>query len=147
MTVTNRSTEENKRIARRVPEELATDADLDLVEELYAEDAVEHDPFGSHSGQTEIRESLERVLGAFPDMTATVEDVVGEGDLVAMRVTLRGTHEGPFMGVEPTGRTIEVGNNVFTRLDDGRIVERWIQPDTLGLLRQLGVDPSATEPR
>lgn len=147
MASTDHQTEKNKRVARRVPEELATNAELDLVEELYAEDAVEHDPFGDHSGRPTIRENMERVLSAFPDISATVEDVVGEGDLVAMRVTLRGTHEGEFMGVEPTGREFEVGNAVFTRLEDGRIVERWVQPDTLGLLQQLGVEPAAMESR
>lgn len=147
MATTDHSTEKKKRVARRVPEELATDGNLDLVEELYAEDAVEHDPFGDHSGRAAIRENMERVLSAFPDVSATVEDIVGEGDLVAMRVTLRGTHDGEFMGIEPTGKAFEVGNAVFTRLEDGEIVERWVQPDTLGLLQQLGIEPAVEESR
>jgi steroid delta-isomerase-like uncharacterized protein len=136
------STEENRRIARRVPEEVATEGRLDLIDELYAEDAVEHDLLEDQHGREAIREGLERVFAAFPDLTATVEDDVAEGDTVAMRVTLRGTHEGELVGVEPTGREFEVGNQVFTRIEDGRIVERWVQPDLLGLMRQLGlVDP------
>ena len=144
MTV-NQRIEQNRQIARRVPEELATGGDLDLIEELYAAEAVEHDPFGDHSGQAAIRESMEGLLVAFPDFSATVEEIIAEGNLVAMRVTLRGTHEGEFMGVEPTGREFEVGNMVFTRLDDGMIVERWVQPDTLGLLQQLGIESAPTE--
>jgi predicted ester cyclase len=77
-------------------------------------------------------------LAAFPDFEATVEDIVAEGDTVAMRVTLRGTHDGPFMGVEPTGNPFEVRNMVFTRIEDGKIAERWVQPDTLSLMQQLG---------
>ena len=137
---------ENRRIARRVPEEIATERNLDLVDEVYAEDAVEHDPTGEQRGREAIREGMERLLAAFPDFSASVRDVVAEGDTVAMRVTLRGTHEGPFMGFEPTGRTFEVENAVFTRIEDGRIAERWVLPDMLGMLRQLGVsdvDPSA----
>ncbi|MFB6135716.1 MAG: ester cyclase [Halobacteriaceae archaeon] len=139
------STAENKRIARRVPEEIATENDLDLIDELYATDAVEHDPFGEHEGRAAIRANMERVRAAFPDISATVEDVVAEGDTVAMRVTLRGTHEGEFMGVAPTGRSIEVANAVFTRIADGQIAERWVQPDALGLLQQLGVVESLGE--
>jgi steroid delta-isomerase-like uncharacterized protein len=167
MTTTNRRSDRNERIARRIPEELATEGNLDLVEELYAEDAVEHDPFGDHSGRAAIREIMACILAAFPDFSATVEDVIADGDIlaafpdfsatvedviadgdtVAMRVMLRGSHEGEFMGVEPTGREFEVGNMVFTRLDDGKIAERWVQPDTLGLLRQLGIESPAAESR
>lgn len=131
--------EENKQLARRVPEDLATERNIDLVDELYAEDAVEHDPFGDHRGHDEIRKSMELPLSAFSDFTATVEDIVAEGDTVAMRVTLRGTHDGEFMGFEPTGREFEIQNMVFTRIEDGKIVERWVQPDVLGQMQQVGV--------
>jgi ketosteroid isomerase-like protein len=76
MTTTNPRSEQNKRIARRIPEELATDGDLDLVEELYAADAVEHDPFGDHTGRTAIRENVERLFATVSDFSATVEDLV-----------------------------------------------------------------------
>ena len=141
----NQRIEQNKRLARRIPEELATEGDLDLIEELYAVDAVEHDPFGDHSGRTAIRKSMEGLLVAFPDFSATVEEIIAEEDMVAMRVTLRGTHEGEFLGAEPTGRKFEVENAVFTRLDDGMVVERWVQPDTFGLLQQLGIGSAPTE--
>jgi len=136
---TTTGTEENKRIARQVPEEIATAGNVDLIDEVYAADAVEHDAFAEYRGRAAIREWLEDVREAFPDVSAAVEDVVAEGDTVAMRVTLRGTHEGEFAGIAPTGKAFEVGNTVFTRIEDGRIVERWVQPDALGLLRQLGV--------
>lgn len=127
-------------IARKVPEDVATGGNLDLVDEIYAEDCVEHGPFGQDTeGRDALKEQLQAFLEAFPDFEATVEDTVTEGDTVAMRVTLSGTHEGPFMGIEPTGESFRVRNMVFTRVEDGRIVERWLQPDTLGLLAQLGV--------
>ncbi|MFC5971119.1 ester cyclase [Halomarina salina] len=143
--VATTSTEENERIARRVPEDIATRQDLDLVDEVYAEDAVEHDPMGDHHGREWIRADMERLLDAFPDLTASVEECVAEGDTVAMRVTLRGTHEGEFAGIEPTGRSFEVDNVVFTRVEDGMIAERWVHPDTLGMLTQLGVVASPFE--
>ena len=134
------ATTDNERIARRVPEDIATEGNLDLVEDVFTEDAVEHAPFGQEArGIEEIRESLRSWLEAFPDFSATVEDAVTEGDMVAMRVTLRGTHEGSFMGMDPTNEAFEIENMVFTRVEDGKVAERWLQPDTLGLLQQLGI--------
>ncbi|WP_435344743.1 ester cyclase [Haloarchaeobius sp. HRN-SO-5] len=134
------SLEENKRIVRQYPEEVATKRNLDLIDELETEDFVEHGPFGQEThGPEADREWMQEFLAAFPDFEATVEDIVAEGDTVAMRVTLRGTHEGTFMDIEPTGQSFEIQNMVFTRLRDGKIAERWVQPDTLGLLQQLGV--------
>ncbi|WP_380680232.1 ester cyclase [Salinigranum sp. GCM10025319] len=134
------STEENKRIARRYPEEVATGRNVDLIDELETEDFVEHGPFGQETrGPNADKERMREFLAAFPDFEATVEDVIAEGDTVAMRVRLRGTHEGEFMGIEPTGRSFEVQNMVFTRIRDGKVAERWIQPDTFALMQQLGV--------
>lgn len=136
------TTTENERIARRVPEEIATEKNLDLIEEVFAEDAVEHGPFGQEDrGHDEIRDAIGEFVDAFPDFSATVEDVVSEGDTVAMRVTLRGTHENSFKGLSPTNNTFEIQNMVFTRIEDGKIVERWLQPDTGSMLQQLGVSP------
>lgn len=133
-------TTENERTARRVPEDIATEGRLDLIPEVFVRDAVEHGPFGQEvRGVDALREVLDNYLTAFPDFSATVEEVVTEGDTVAMRVTLRGTQEGEFMGIEPTDEVFEIQNMVFTHIQNGKIVERWVQPDTLGLLQQLGV--------
>lgn len=129
-----------KRIARRVPEEIANEQNLDLVDEVYAEDCIEHGPLGMDAeGRDAVKEQLNVFLEAIPDFEATVEDAVAEGDTVAMRVTLRGTHEGPLMGIEPTGESFEVANMVFTRIEDGMIAERWLLPDMLALFQQVGV--------
>ena len=76
---------------------------------------------------------------AFPDFTITPEEIVTEGDTVAVRMTQRGTHEGTFMGFEPTGKSFEIEAMAFLRLEDGKIVERRTRPDLFGLLRQLGL--------
>ena len=134
--------EEKKRLARRFPEEVATGGEIDRIDELCAADVVEHSPFGERRGRTALKEQSEYVHAAFPDVSVTVEETVVEDDTVAQRLTFRGTHEGEFMGVEPTGNTVEIPNMLFTRIDDGRIAERWLLPDTLGLLQQLGaVEP------
>ncbi len=79
--------------------------------------------------------------GAFPDARFTVEDMVAEGDRVAARLTMRGTHLGPLNGVPPTGRAVVVSGMSLERVADGRIVEGWNENDALGLLQQLGVLP------
>jgi steroid delta-isomerase-like uncharacterized protein len=78
---------------------------------------------------------------AFPDATFTVQDMVAEGDRVAVRLTMRGTHLGEMNGLPPTGRRVTVTGISIERVADGRIVEGWNQNDALGLLQQLGALP------
>ncbi len=129
----------NERLARRIPEDVFGEGDLDLLDELYAPDAVDHNAFGDQRGRSAIKASYAAFLAAFPDITQTVEDVVVEGDRVAMFITSRGTHEGSLWGIEPTGREIDVQQMAFVRIEDGLIAERWFLPDNLSLLSQLGV--------
>ncbi|MBV0902257.1 ester cyclase [Haloarcula salina] len=134
--------EDNKRLARQIPEAVATEGDLDRLDDICADDVVDRSPLGVVEGPAALKEQLAGVRVAFGEFSATVEDIVAEGDTVAMRVTLRGTHRGEFMGAEATGKAVEVQNMVFTRIEDGLIAERWVQPDTLGLMVQVGaVDP------
>ncbi|WP_231587900.1 ester cyclase [Halostagnicola sp. A56] len=95
--------EQNKELVRRIPEEVLGEGNLDLLDELYGEDAVEHNAMGTHHGQTAIRASFEAFLTAFPDISQTVEDVVAEDDTVAIHITSQGTHEGELAGIKPTG--------------------------------------------
>lgn len=130
---------ENKRIARRFPEEVATGGKTELIDEICIEDVVEHSPLGERRGREALKEQSEYIHTAFPDVGVTIEDAVAEGDTIAQRLTFHGTHKGEFMGIEPTGAEVEIANMLFTRIKDGRIAERWLLPDTLGLLQQLGV--------
>lgn len=139
---TTASLEETKRVARRFPEEVATTGNIDLIDEICARDVVEHSSMGERRGREELKEQSEYVHAAFPDVSVTVEDEIAEGDTVAHRLTFRGTHEGEFAGVGPTGESVEIANMLFTRVEDGSITERWLLADMLGLLQQLGVvDP------
>ena len=75
----------------------------------------------------------------FPDLQLTIEDAVGEGDLVAQRVTFAGTHTGEFQGLPPTHRRVTFSGLELNRFSDGRVVEHWFQLDALSLLQQLGL--------
>jgi predicted ester cyclase len=83
---------------------------------------------------------------AFPDMEVVTEDLFAEGDRVADRVTVRGTHQGEFNGIPPSGQRIEMEEIHIARIVDGMIVERWTQLDMLGLLQRIGAIPAAPEP-
>ena len=74
----------------------------------------------------------------FPDIQWTLEDNVAEGDKVAARFIMRGTHQGAFFGVPPTGKLIKVQAMNFYRFSNGQIVEEYSQPDMFGLLQQIG---------
>ena len=84
------------------------------------------------------RKRLLGIRAAFPDVTITLEDLVAEGDRVVLRGTLRGTHQGPFLSVPPTGKRVEVALLDVMRIEDGRVVEHWGGPDFLDWLGQLG---------
>ena len=115
--------------------------DVDGYLAIYAPDAVVHglpehvtpDPSGHRAVLTDIRRAL-------PDFRAHVDAVVAEGDLLAARITYTGTHEGVMSGAPPTGRLLTWDAMTFRRFDEeGRVVERWIISDDLGLLHQLGL--------
>lgn len=129
----------NEALARRFPEDVATRGDLKLIDEICAPDVVDHSPLGEVEGREALKDQISGLREAFSDFSATVEDTVTEGDMVAMRVTLRGTHDGPFMGIEGTGKTFEAENMVFSRIEDGQIAERWVLPNMLGMLGDLGI--------
>lgn len=146
------SIEDNKEVVRRYYEEAFNEGRTDLLEELIAEDVVNHDPVSDETltpeearGFEGFVRHVEAAREAFPDATVTIEDVIAEGDEVLVRFTFEGTHEGRFVGIEPTGNRVEGTNMVLMRLEDGKIVERWEESDSLDLLRQLGVLPPPEE--
>ena len=83
--------------------------------------------------------------GGFPDIQWTLEETIAEGDKVAARFTMRGTHQGTFFGVPPTGKKIVVQAMNFYRLTAGLFTEERGQPDLLGLLQQIGAVPIAAK--
>jgi steroid delta-isomerase-like uncharacterized protein len=136
--------ETNKLVMRRFTEFINT-ASEKLATELIGPDAIFHvpgrpEPMRGPAGYLTI---IEMMRGGFPDIQWTLEEMVAEGDKVAARFTMRGTHRGPFFGVPPSGKTIVVQAMNIYRLAGGQIVEEHGQPDMLGLLQQIGAVPVA----
>ena len=84
---------------------------------------------------------------AFPDLRLDLQDIIAEGDCVAIRYTLHGTHEGELMGLPPSGNRVSSDGMVFARVQDGKIVERSGVQDMLTLLQQIGAIPATASTR
>ena len=137
--------EQNKRIVRRFIDEFQTAGDERAAEELLAADFVDRTPFPGFPADREGVKSLFAMLRkAFPDLRAEVYAQVAEGDLVATRKTLRGSHTGEVLGAAPTGRRIAFDVIEVVRVEKGRITEHWNVVDRLGLMQQLGLLPRGT---
>jgi steroid delta-isomerase-like uncharacterized protein len=138
------STENNKALVRRVYEEAINQGNLALLDELVSSDYVEHDPNYPQPvrGAEGLKQYFQTFRSAFPDLHFTIEDIIGEGDTVAVRQTGRGTHQGELFGIPPTGKQLTVTAMIFHRFVNGKPVESWVNSDSMGMLQQLGVIPA-----
>ncbi len=138
------TSESNKRVLERFTEFINT-ASAELADQLIAPDASFHvpgrpEPMRGPSGYLAI---IAMMREGFPDIRWTSEEMISEGDTVAVRFTMRGTHQGTFFGVPPTGTEITVQALALYRLTEGKIAEEHGAPDMLGLLQQIGAFPPA----
>jgi steroid delta-isomerase-like uncharacterized protein len=116
--------------------------------ELYAPDLAVHVPEQSEPIDREgLRQRLEMLHGAFPDLQLTLQDLVAEDDLVVSRWTLTGTQRGPYFGCPPSGRRVVMSTIDLSRFEDGKIAELWTMPDAFGGLQQIGAVPAGPPPR
>ncbi len=136
--------ETNKLVMHRFLEFINT-ASEKLAQELISPEAIFHVPGRPEPlrGPTGYLTILGMMRGGFPDIQWTLEEMVAEGEKVAARFIMRGTHRVTFLGVPPTGKTIAVQAMNFYRLSGGQFVEEHGQPDMLGLLQQIGAVPTA----
>lgn len=135
------SSETNKTIVRRVFEEAWNQGKLNVVDELLASNATDyHDPdvpsFIDH-----LKTEITAYRRAFPDLRFDIEEIIAEGDLVACRLTLSGTHQGVLNGIAPTGRHVTQEHMHMVRVVSGKAQDHWAVFDTFGMLQQLGVIP------
>jgi predicted ester cyclase len=121
-------------------EEVLNHHHLDRLAAYLTPDVVVH-ALGVPPGPAAARQALAGYIRVFPDLQLTIDTLlVLDGELLA-RLTATGTHQGPFLGLAPTGRRVSVCAFEAWRLRDGRCAEHWLQLDTCALLRQLGLPP------
>jgi steroid delta-isomerase-like uncharacterized protein len=131
----------NKALVRRFYEEAWAKGELDVIDEVFADDYVRHD-LRSTQALLPGSEGMKRITAdfrsAFPDLRFEVEIVIAEDEYAAARWTASGTHLGAWGAVEPTGRSATFsGVNIF-RFENGKVVEIWNHRDDLGLMEQVG---------
>ena len=133
--------EENKAIFRRYVEELGNEGNFDLADEIFDQyRAHQSDGTTLERGPEDVKRFMGEFRSAFPDFHSTIEDMVAEGDKVVTRWRARGTHQGEFRGIAPTGKEIEMtGIGIFRFSTEGKVVESWDAMDQLGMMQQLGV--------
>ena len=138
--------EKNKELARRWSDEIWGKGSPDAVDELLAAEFVfNYAPPGVGSDLEGYKKTVTMWSEPFSDISCTVEEMIAEGNKVAVRWTWRGTHTGEYMGVSPTGKEMKVTGISILHIKDGNIVEEWGEMDNLGMMQQLGLVPSTEE--
>jgi len=132
------STEENKALIRKITEEVYSQGNIAAVDRYYAPDWVLHDAPPNAGGDREaLKEVLRVIQGGFPDVHASIELIMAEGDLVAYRTVAEGTHTREYFGVAPTGKRVTLRQLNIDRVRDGRIIESWFESFGQGFHYQL----------
>jgi steroid delta-isomerase-like uncharacterized protein len=139
--------EANKTVIRRIIEESWNKGNVSLIDELFTPDYTGHFPPETMHGPAGYKKSVITWRTAMPDFQYTIEDMIADGDKVAIHGTVSGTHTGEGLGIAPTGRQWISSATSLVHLAGGKLVEEWINFDALGLLQQLGVvtDPAVAE--
>lgn len=134
--------EENKAVIARWIDEVENGRRLDLIDELVAEDYVDHGPMDGWTGdRSGLHGFFTTLHSAFPDIRTEILHMVAEGSTVMILKRCRGTHDGPFRGIPPTGKPMVIDiANVFT-VADGRITAHWHALDQMAIPKQLGLLP------
>src|SRR3954470_19105899 len=129
-------------LVRRFHTELLSARDTDVVDSFFAPDFVSHNnPPGFPPGVDGVKQFFAMFRDAFPDVTVVIDELVADGDRVAVATTFTGTHQGELMGMAPTGKRVSVTGIDIVRVADGRIVEHRGLTDMVGLMRQLTPQP------
>jgi steroid delta-isomerase-like uncharacterized protein len=130
-------------LARRSFDEIWNNGNLGVADELFSPDYVNHDPVSPEvpPGPEGVKQIAKMYRRAFPDLRFTIEEMLATGDKVITRWTGEGTHRAPLRGLPASGRQVRITGISIHRIAGGRIVETWVNWDTLGMMEQLGAAP------
>jgi steroid delta-isomerase-like uncharacterized protein len=135
--------ERNKGLVRRFIEEIFLRHDFAAVDELLTDDFTPHTWGDMPPGRDGLKAAITRVSAGLSDAQMTIDDVIAEGDRVAVRLTSSAIQSGEFMGMPPSGKRYEIGEIHIFRVRDGKASEHWHQADFMGMMQQLGATPQA----
>jgi predicted ester cyclase len=137
------SVDDNKALIRRFFDEIDARRDVSVIDDFISPEFIDHSPNPGMSPDIEgQRQAFLHFLQATPDGYHAVEDLLADGDKVAVRVRAWGTQTGELFGIPPSGRRMETTGIGIYRIAGGKIVEHWAEVDMLGTMQQLGVIPT-----
>jgi steroid delta-isomerase-like uncharacterized protein len=135
------SAQENKAMVHRIEEAVAK-GDLEALDDLYAADVVDHNPFPEQApGLEGLKQKVSALNEAFPDQKLSVDFLVAEGDTVVDHWTASSTHRGELMGISPSNNEVVVTGISIYRFKGGKVAEEWTEFDGIGMLAQMGALP------
>jgi steroid delta-isomerase-like uncharacterized protein len=134
---------DNAELIKRFYEDVLGNGNLDLVDELATEGMVDHEEGlpGQPPGTEGVKFFITTLREAFPDIKASIDVTLAEGDLAAARGVVSGTHQGEFMGVPASNKSVEFEVVDIIRVEDGKVAEHWGLTDTMSLMQQIGAIP------
>ena len=132
---------ENEKLARRVIEDVWNEKQRDLIDDLFSE-AYRGHGFGSEDGDLQAyKDYFDMITTAFPDVEFEIGLIFSDEEMVATSWKVTGTHEGELMGIEPTGNTSSVTGLSIDRIAGGKVVESWMNFDSLKMMQNIGAVP------
>ena len=135
------SLDENKALVRRFVDEIFVQGRVESIDELLADDFVAHTWPSTGHPKDDLKNATERAHGALTNPRFAIDDMIAEGDRVAVRLTTGATQTGSFMGMPPSGKSYEISEIHIFRLRNGKVIEHWHQFDQMGMMKQLGAMP------
>jgi steroid delta-isomerase-like uncharacterized protein len=132
---------DGKELVRRIFEEIVNQGRTDAVDELMAEDFLDHGPMGDTQGREAFKASITAWRSAVPDVHCEVDNLIAEGDTVGWTVHTTGTHTGDGLGFPATGKPFETVSANIGRFKDGRATEHWAEQGLFPMLAQIGMLP------
>ncbi len=137
------STEQNKALCRRLYAAVSS-GDFDVLDQIVVPNFVEHEMVapGMPAGRDGLKALFRMVRQAMPDMVMTPEDIVAEGDRVAVRAVMTGTQTGEFLGIPASGKHVEITVMDLHRIENNQFTEHWGVSDMMALMTQIGAIPA-----
>jgi steroid delta-isomerase-like uncharacterized protein len=129
-------------VLQRIFDKAFNQGDLAAIDELVAPDGISHQlSWGMPANRLGFKQWIAMLRTAFPDLQCSIEDEIIQGDKIAAHWTMRGTHQGLFLGNSPTNKPILVQGLIYARIENNQIIENWTMIDQMGVLQQLGLVP------
>jgi len=135
------SLDDNKALVRRFIDEIFVQGRTEAVDELLTDDFVGHTWPSTGHPKDDLKAAIDRTSKALSDPRFMIEDMIGEGDRIVVRLTTEATQNGELMGMPPSGKRYSIGEIHIFRVRDGQVSEHWHQFDQMAMMRQLGAMP------